>query len=326
LTLSDERFLRGLAAAVANAAKRSSSVLMGTELFAVRGSGLASGPWGLTLALAEASRRLQEPSLLVAARQCLSEPVEVTRGGAFTGPEGHWIARAACGLEPLPGVIPVGNDRGDLMDGAAGEMWAAACLGAAPPISALPVGPRTDERPGLAHGRLGAVAAMIFSGSVEARELEAQLDMATQSSALGWCNGLAGAVATIMIGHSSGVLGGDWLGIARDLTYRLLHRAGELQDDSLCHGLAGVLVVSAGVTRVLREPGLVAQLSAAALDLCDDARGFRATNDAILDATWLTGVTGVLWALLVSERQPEVNPILPIDAVRWKGPSTARAK
>jgi hypothetical protein len=88
-----------------------------------------------------------------------------------------------------------------------------------------------------------------------------------------------------------------------------------LDEDGLCEGLIGVLVVAAGAARILGDADLAAEVSHRAGAAATRAKreGWRLGSRQV-DQTWLTGVAGIAWGLLAVDQCPRVNPLCPADA------------
>jgi hypothetical protein len=283
----------------------------------MEGQGIAGGPWGVALAFAEASRISEFAHWQnLALKLANTEPVTDGRG-IFVGIDGRYAAQLAA----LPSLVTLelpqcqSKRDGDLIDGYLSELWSRECFGVAGPSGqkALAVTDLPEGTPGLAHGPLGGIACM--SRQVPAQQLYFLLLKHNPRESLGWCNGIAGtAVASLIAWRSTG------LAAFRSLAHRSIEAAlGELplETDGLCHGTAGVLVVAAGVARCTQSASLMqtAVCHARRVWSVPSRRNWRLDRTYQVDQSWLTGVSGIAWALMTLSRPPLVNPLCPVDAV-----------
>ena len=293
--------------------------------------GLASGSWGLALALDEfvagqGNDGFDEHGLKAAADRYAVSQVKRGEGlGLFTGYEGQLLLNTNTrhvSIHVSHGGTHREEPPGDLMNGSPGVAWAQFCLGE--PCSRLLADSVADTKPGLAHGHLVRYA---LPGQLAyrdcARPLRAEIERL--GGAPGWCNGIAGAIVATtsqdLVECYPGA-SGYLIDLVTDLTSFDFDTVVEM---GLCHGLLGIAVVLAGTGRLYGWPhctnfaNLVAEHAFERLDDGLERVDARTTDFWETDLTWLTGAAGILWALQVVKRQPEVNPLFPLDSVRTGG-------
>ena len=308
----------GLLSRIAVDVERTQSVLICDREQLVRGEGIPSGPWGLALSFAELARADRQPRWRALAQRLAKIDCGGSGEGLFGGPEGQWVALSAAGTRlNIPQADRDSSPKGDLMDGGPGIAWAHRCLGrtaARPNTGASSDVGAALQRAGLAHGELGIAAAYADAHSdlsvARLREFTVDLSLA------GWCNGIAGvAVAALLAADTCP--DSDHTALAKEAVLESLAMP-KLETDGLCHGVMGVLVVGAAVARATGDRELETKVSSAADAMCRRVRreGWRLETSRVVDQSWLTGVAGIAWALLVIDSRPVVNPLCPVDAVR----------
>lgn len=273
--------------------------------------GLGSGPWGASLAYTELSRHVVDQSEVLRAisiRLAGNNGPAADGLGTFSGTAGAALACAALGQRQEVHGGQGERLTGDLMDGWASVEWARACLGNRPsPVAHDPDGGYEDA-PGMAHGVLGISSLNALSDSGP----EAASGSAGNGLS-GWCNGSSGLAAALVIRWKKS-------GDVADATAALLAARSSLDashdTDGLCHGRAGAIAVAAGVARLLGDEDLSIQALRSAYSLAARLHRspMRLSAGVHLDQTWLTGVAGAAWGLLVATKRPMVNPLLPLDS------------
>lgn len=279
--------------------------------------GVASGPWGLALSYGELHRIDNSGRWLTLARRFASAEEELATVGLFDGVDGQAIALVGASLPSTP-RSKLGDDPqapiGDVMQGKISRAWAKRCLGSRGLRLQQASSFSCFKRAGLAHGALGYRAVIAGPESPTGQDLRgyaASLDLP------GWCHGMAGLAVAALIAHSeSGST--ESLAIAVEAAHASLET--ETETDGLCHGAAGVLAVASGVCRIARDGDLRKKI----LDRVDALlrraqRGLlRLDPSRIVDQTWLTGVAGIAWGLLVVDQRPRVNPLCPPDSLVYQ--------
>jgi Lanthionine synthetase C-like protein len=284
----------------------------------ISGNDLAGGPWGAALTFGELSRCESSDARWPRLASMLANLRPPTSGrGLFAGADGQAAARVAA-REPAQEVAslqPPETELGDLIDGYLGELWARECLGVADDSGQ----PGWDEdllprcAPGLAHGALGGLACLCRG--MDPSRLASLLSLHSRQGGAGWCSGAAGtAVAALMAWSATD------LSELRDLARRSAEAAlaeAPLETDGLCHGTAGVFAVAAGVSRCTGDSRLMLEVRSRAAQAWPDLsqRRWRLDPGRVLDQSWLTGVSGIAWALMAIEQRPLVNPLCPLDSV-----------
>jgi hypothetical protein len=298
-------------------AERTPNVLICDREQLVCGEGIPSGQWGLALSFVELARADPQPRWTALAQRLAEADCAGAGEGLFGGPEGQRVALTAAGIQcPTPEADSGSRPKGDLMDGGAGIAWTDRCLGRAavrPATSTCGDAEAVLQRLGLAHGELGIAAAYADTRGdpsvARLRELTLGLSQA------GWCNGVAGVAVAALLAND-GSADSDYITLAREAVLESLAMP-RLETDGLCHGAMGVLVVGAAMARVSDNRALEAQVHSAADAICRRIRreGWRLETSRVADQSWLTGVAGIAWALLVIDSRPIVNPLCPVDAV-----------
>ena len=283
--------------------------------------GLASGGWGVALALDAFAERIGvvavHTRLTNAARRYASQhSAELLGRGLFTGAEGRALVSDASTKMALMGgnrtVLNWGVP-GDLMDGPPGIAWARFCVGF--PGARMPEQLLVATKPGLAHGQLvsralpdGAFAAIGQHSEQHAAELTAC------RRTPGWCNGLAGVAVAF---STPALLAGDSdarTEVEASVTSLLACDLTEVGDLGLCHGLLGVAVVLAGAGRLYSWTECTVQADRI-LDAVVDRLESAEPSDWQTNLTWLTGAAGILWGFGAVARRPRVNPLFPLDSI-----------
>lgn len=202
---------------------------------------------------------------------------------------------------------------GDIFVGEANRIWSRFCLGIDQKSSLVTEGQGSINRPGLGHGELARDLARFINQTHNPAEPFNTQELHFDS--FGWCNGYAGLMVATGIYDNL-----TTPGKASRPLLELLDRA--LQDlDSqveqeigLCHGLSGLAVVTAGISRSFSLPNHLERAinSFDKIVTAESLLRIPATLD--VDASWLTGAAGVVWASRVIRKQPSINPIFPIDS------------
>ena len=294
---------------------RSNAVLRCDRDTCVAGTALADGPWGVALSFAESARAQTDRSLRDFAKRLADVPGRNAARGIFAGSQGRLAAQMAANGKQSEEITanPANSTKpGDLMDGEIGEHWGRLCLGH-PPFTQSLDWRKVDARSatGLAHGRLGAIACI--ASSLESDELEQLIVAHAPLDRYGWCNGSAGtAVAAHIAWAATGTR--SFAEMAEKEISKSL-RAVPLETDGLCHGSAGVLVVASGIARATSNSELLSVTKKMA-EMCwaENNRPLRLNKGFLLDQSWLTGSSGIAWALSVVERRPLINPLCPLDS------------
>lgn len=272
-------------------------VLAGED-FASRDSSLATGTSGVQLALAE---YFGEANRL---------PIDTSLTTNI------FDAEIGCGwkVPHKPREETGALDLGDIFDGHIGLLWTDLVLGRTlRPTVTRRLEQDSDPLPGLAHGLL---ARSLFSSLVKGQQKLDESRLGALTGRSGWCNGFAGkavALATIDNTNRSASHLNECLLLARSAVSQAdqLSRNANL---SLCHGLAGVAVVCAGLFRQYREPEFE-ELSQLTLNALHSGWARRWTRpEMLVDNSWLTGAAGLLWATSAVRRLPWINPIFPTDS------------
>jgi hypothetical protein len=168
-------------------------------------------------------------------------------------------------------------------------------------------------RPGLGHGELARDLALFIN-----QQQKPPVPFHTQEleyESFGWCNGYGGLLVATGIS--------DYLttpGKASQTLLELLDRALDDLDSQfeleigLCHGLAGLAVLTAGIGRTFSLPHHLDRAVNSFDKLLTRESLLRIPATLDVDASWLTGAAGVVWASSVMRKQPSINPIFPIDS------------
>jgi len=273
------------------------TAIQASRSWASRDASLATGTSGIRLALAEAS----------------PEKLALRFDSEIHNIFGVELKTTANGLR-LENATPfVEQDfLGDVFVGQANKIWSRFCLGLKQETSPVTNGQGSITRPGLGHGELARDLALFIN---QQQPLEPFHTQELDYESFGWCNGYGGLLVATGIS--------DYLnspGKASQALLELLDRALEdlnSQSDheiGLCHGLAGLAVLTAGIGRTFSL--------AHHLDRAINSFDKLLTRESLLripatldvDASWLTGAAGVVWASSVMRKQPSVNPIFPIDS------------
>lgn len=288
------------------------------------GAGLATGPWGLSLAVMEAARFRRSKRQTEAAASLVEASSRVQGMGLFAGPDGQRCSEAGVqwclkGMReaPLDTSPPAAmkGDPGDLMDGLLSVLWARSCQGARPLMQLSDPGAAhwQGKNPGIAHGRLGLWACQPEAAIPD--ELERLIALDTPTAGAGWCNGLAGGAVAALIGYDAGA--SDSLKQAAREYARSAMGHLPLATDGLCHGTMGVLVIGAGVARCTGDQVLLAEVRKQGERLLAGmaTRAWRLNPELVSDPSWLYGAAGIVWGALVISARPVVNPLLPPDSL-----------
>lgn len=207
---------------------------------------------------------------------------------------------------------------GDLFTGFACKVWSRLVLNQEVPLSIVSDKAGAVVRPGLGHGDLiREFTRWIISAGSTKSEFE---PIENHFSDYGWCNGQAGLASALAVS-------GFYIGILNQKSEFLIGLIKNLLNAStsdllklgptLCHGLPGLLVVCSGVARILNQDALL-QLSIKKFDsLVTLELMTQLDPDIFVDATWLTGGAGVIWAHSAVRKRPMINPLLPCDAQIW---------
>ena len=91
-------------------------------------------------------------------------------------------------------------------------------------------------------------------------------------------------------------------------------RTATQEEGGICHGLSGALVVVAGAGRLVRNESILRAASEVFQDFISLNFNTRIHQDFIVDASWLTGTAGLIWANTAIKEKPGINPLLPIDS------------
>jgi hypothetical protein len=209
----------------------------------------------------------------------------------------------------------VGTTMGDLFSGFACATWTRLTVHQPQTLALYTEGPGSVVRPGLGHGELVREFTRWLHGNSDHSQEFTPSEMQFQSH--GWCNGTSGLLCTKAIAAAFRRESSDEISELRYLASGLLNQSLSslaYLGPTLCHGLPGLLVVCAGIARMLNDPDLQRTTNSIfeAVDWDDLITHIPA--DTYTDASWLTGTAGVLWAKSVIQKTPLVNPLLPIDS------------
>ena len=267
----------------------------GTE-YATRGSDLATGKSGLAMALTEAGVGYRGLALDVSrCSNVFTAELDVSSSGfrLFNAP-------------PPPSQ----NKLGDVFDGLASQSWTNLVLNRPKPQVITDYSANDVIRPGLGHGDLIRDLVKWLSPwpNIEGDFVSSE----TVFDGVGWCNGKSGLLAanSVVFQLRPSENRRDLLGklSAEVLDAVVREREGEY---NLCHGWAGALVVVGSVARLIDRQDLEEQARATYQEkatpssLLDMAPGF------LVDTTWLTGASGLLWGWLALNKPPIINPLVP---------------
>jgi len=207
------------------------------------------------------------------------------------------------------------TDIGDVFTGYSCKCWSRLVLGQEIPHEAFSDRPGGVVRPGLGHGELIRDFARWISEPSSPRP---RFQTSEESfPGLGWCNGIAGLIsAKTCAAVRRSARDEDGLNLIQLTRKALSTNYSVLLDmgPSLCHGLPGFLVICAGVARVFQQNDLLHDVFELAESLLTYELQVSIPTDVYLDASWLTGSAGILWAISAIRRKPILNPLLPYDA------------
>lgn len=207
------------------------------------------------------------------------------------------------------------TDIGDVFTGYSCKCWSRLVFGQEIPLETFSDKPGGVVRPGLGHGELiRDFARWISKPSFPQPSLHTSEE---SFPGLGWCNGIAGLISVkTCAAVRRGERDQDRLNLIQ-LTEGALNTKRSILLDlgpSLCHGLPGLLVICAGVARVFQQNDLLQEVFHVADSLLTKELQVSLPTDVYLDASWLTGSAGILWAISAIRRKPNINPLLPYDA------------
>lgn len=211
-----------------------------------------------------------------------------------------------------------GTHVGDLFTGFACKVWSRLVLNQEIPLGIVSDKAGAVVRPGLGHGDL---IREFTRWIISARSTKSEFEpIEKQFSDFGWCNGQAGLASALAVSSFYMGIMDEKSQILIELIRNLLNASSSYLlklGPTLCHGLPGLLVVCAGVARILNQDALV-QLSIEKFDsLVTLELMTQLDPDIYVDATWLTGGAGIIWAHSAVRKRPMINPLLPCDAHTW---------
>ena len=138
----------------------------------------------------------------------------------------------------------------------------------------------------------------------------------------GWCNGRSGFLVVSVL--SQIYAGGDFQRVFLEnefdaLLVSIRRSNSSTEDFGLCHGTSGVLVILAGLARLLNDHQRLNQVNVLYADLLsrDVLQNLLTTHE--IDCSWLTGVSGVIWGYKAILKKPTFNPLAPFDSQIFLG-------
>jgi hypothetical protein len=263
-----------------------------------RERGLATGTDGIFLTLAEAAN--EGPKFAVdgvTCRQIFSAKVVLEDQTLIFSSPGEAIHKRILG---------------DIFDGACSELWTDLVFGRRPKVRAFEAGARSVTTRGIGHGELIREFSLWVTRDWECG-VKFETSEATYDS-FGWCNGNAGLLA--ILATERALNGNSNLDEDSRKTLEALVLAieqGNFREIGLCHGLAGACVTALGVARTFKISGIEDRVRQAWTLQAEKLRNAIPPH-LEADASWLTGMAGVVWADAVLRNKPSVNPLLPIDS------------
>jgi hypothetical protein len=209
---------------------------------------------------------------------------------------------------------------GDIFEGFCAEVWTSLVTRTAGPKDFKGEAHGSVDRPGLAHGETIRELCKAIARGVDAPISLGELG---QVHGVGWCNGRSGIIAAKLVEMSTRPLektDRDFILRESWSVYEEVQQHHGLMEVGLCHGSMGAHVVITGAGRLLSCP----KITAAARDLSQaivSSPSIMNINESyLIDASWLTGVGGVLWGSSCVHQVPTLNPLLPMDSRLYENP------
>ena len=273
---------------------------------ATRTNGLASGKFGLELAILENKNSSDWDELVNVCRSldpfqddCI-DFVESGLSKAIADP-----LRLSRLIDSRVGLTRNSANRSDAFVGVVSAAWALKVAGnpTLGPKDFIEVTLPVENRFGFAHGIEGVETVNVLANT----SFSPKSDRVAPKVNGGWCNGTVSSAALVRL--PGGEI--DFNTVRECVTQ--LDQIGFLSSDGLCHGKAGVLVAVMGVARLTGDVELAKRCQKTFAETFRDLPLFRSESDTYSDFSWLTGLAGIVWAHAVMLRPPLVNPICPDD-------------
>jgi hypothetical protein len=202
---------------------------------------------------------------------------------------------------------------GDVFVGKCSKVWTRLVLGRQPEISSRTTGEGAVTRPGLGHGELirGLVEWLTQDPKRRGTFIPPERDFISG----GWCNGESGLLAAACIArYFDASTESDKFITKTCLNLLDWAQTSSREESGLCHGTVGALVVVAGAGRLIQSERITSEANNIFQHLASHDFNIRIHPDFIVDASWLTGTAGLIWASAAIKQKPGINPLLPIDS------------
>jgi hypothetical protein len=278
--------------------------IQASEYSATRTESLATGKAGLELAIHEYTRLSDE-----SCKQIVFDSIQNIFSCCFVNNGGLVLTEPMLQKPQSPYLL------GDVFNGYASEVWSNAVLNLNQIDKQFEDKPGDVIRPGLGHGELSRDLAKWIVAR-EPRTFFPQLD---EGLGIGWCNGKSGLLSALGVyfAYSNDPDALDSMDKLSDELFLETQSCLQSVEYGLCHGISGSFVSMAGAARLAGKKDFLESLRISYGDWITKLNYTLIPPQLLLDNSWLTGSSGVLWAYAVLEKTPEFNPIFPPDSERW---------
>lgn len=215
---------------------------------------------------------------------------------------------------------------GDVFEGECNRLWTHLTLGFELTDQTNSQKPGAVIRPGIGHGDvIRSFYKWYFEGLPNKEEFETSEDA---FQGIGWCNGLAGLLATqglvdVLLGKRE-----PSPATRRNLAnlIQALRGLSEETESGLCHGVSGALVVATGVSRVFDLRSEFATLKNIESVALNSNSPLSLPDNLDVDSSWITGSAGLVWATSVLQDKPIFNPLFPPDSLSFTNASLKKIR
>jgi hypothetical protein len=203
---------------------------------------------------------------------------------------------------------------GDIFEGFCAAVWTSLVTRTTGPREFRGEAHGSVNRPGLAHGE---TIRELCKAVAEGADTPLSLEERGQVQGAGWCNGRSGIIAARLVHMSTRPLEKTDRDSILEECWSILEDVQKhhgVMEVGLCHGSMGALVVITGAGRLLNYPEITNVARDVSEMIIRSSSMMNINENYLIDASWLTGVAGVLWGSSCMEQSPTLNPLLPLDS------------
>jgi hypothetical protein len=273
--------------------------------WASRNTSIATGTSGIWLAIFEAETSNVE-------LDSLSFPISDIFSAEFLGDHGSFQITSPAMSDKL--------HLGDIFEGFCAAVWTSLVTRTTGPKKFVVNTHGSVDRPGLAHGETIRELCKVIAQGADESLLLTEME---QVQGVGWCNGRSGIVAAKLVQMSTKPLDATERDLIVKESWLILEEVRQhysAMEVGLCHGSMGALVVVNGAGRLLDSPAITSAAKDLSRTILSSPSVMNIHKDYLVDASWLTGVAGLLWGARCMLHPPVLNPLLPIDSRQYEDP------